>query len=244
MKMELLVYTKLYREKFEKERFLCENDLLLAVLEGAFTVESESGPITVEAGQAFHFSANKQYERRILSPLTMVLFRYRSDTPLFNTEHLIFRDIRRVRSTLALAKDCAQLPDALRRRAHLLCDLAQQYAIEQSTGGTPRGDARMLQAEKRLQESIQSELSIRMLAEECGLSHVQLIRRFRAAFGHTPSEHLCALRLERAKELLLQTALPIKEIAKECGFENEYYFSNFFKKRTRLSPSAFRAMVP
>ena len=102
----------------------------------------------------------------------------------------------------------------------------------------------MAELEKRLRETMATDISIRALAEECGLSHVQMIRRFRSAFGHTPSEHLCALRLERAKELLLQTALPVKTIARDCGFENEYYFSNFFKKHEGLSPSAYRAMIP
>ena len=43
--------------------------------------------------------------------------------------------------------------------------------------------------------------------------------------------------------LLTDTDLLIKEIAYACGFENEYYFSNFFKKHTTLSPSAFRASL-
>ncbi len=242
--MELLVYTRLFREKFQKESFLCENDLLLAVLEGAFEVQGVGGIVRVEANQAFHFFKNRQYERRVLSPLTMALFRYRSESPIFDREHLVFRDIQRFRSTLALANTCAQMTDATKRREHLLWDLAKQYEIERESGGILREDAKMMALEKRLREAIATDISLHALAEDCGLSHVQMIRRFRSAFGHTPSEHLYALRLERAKELLLQTALPIKEIARDCGFENEYYFSNFFKKHQGLSPTAYRAMIP
>jgi AraC-like DNA-binding protein len=242
--MELLVYTRLFREKFQKERFLCENDLLLTVSEGAFEVRWDGGTACVEANQAFHFFKNKPYERHILSPLTMALFRYQSENPIFDREHLIFRDIQRFRSTLTLANVCAQMADATKRREHLLWDLAKQYEIERESGGILREDAKMTEVEKRLRETIATDISIRALAEECGLSHVQMIRRFRSAFGHTPSEHLYALRLERAKELLLQTAHPVKKIARDCGFENEYYFSNFFKKHEGLSPSAYRAMIP
>ena len=32
------------------------------------------------------------------------------------------------------------------------------------------------------------------------------------------------------------------EIAAMCGFDNEYYFSNFMKKQTGMSPSVFRTM--
>ena len=242
--MELLVYTRLFREKFQKESFFCENDILLAVLNGAFEVQRDGGAVLVEANQAFHFFKDKPYERRVLSPLTMVLFRYQSEHPIFDREHIVFRDIRRFRSTLALANACAQMTDAIKRREHLLWDLAEQYEIERESGDIRREDAKMAELEKRLRETMATDISIRALAEECGLSHVQMIRRFRSAFGHTPSEHLCALRLERAKELLLQTALPVKTIARDCGFENEYYFSNFFKKHEGLSPSAYRAMIP
>ena len=99
----------------------------------------------------------------------------------------------------------------------------------------------MLAVEKRIRESVTKGISVAALAKESSLSHVQLIRRFRSAFGCTPSERIKQLRLERAKELLMQTVIPIKEVAYDCGFENEYYFSNFFKKNTGLSPTEFRS---
>jgi AraC-like DNA-binding protein len=46
--------------------------------------------------------------------------------------------------------------------------------------------------------------------------------------------------MQKAKELLTGSSLQIKEIANACGFENEYYFSNFFKKHIKMSPSDFR----
>ena len=59
----------------------------------------------------------------------------------------------------------------------------------------------------------------------------------------TPTEYVSFLRLQKAKRLLIDTDLLIKEIAAECGFSNEYYFSNFFKKRTELSPQNFRKEI-
>lgn len=44
-----------------------------------------------------------------------------------------------------------------------------------------------------------------------------------------------------AKRMLQSTDLSIKEIAFELGFTDHAYFSNFFKKQTGASPSAFRA---
>lgn len=240
--MELLVYTKLFREKFQKESFLCENDLLLVVHSGAFKVRIGDTWVRTEENQAFHFFKNKRYERRILSPLTMSLFRYESKKALFPTEHLVFRDTARVRSTVALCEGCASLPDAAARRAHYLSDLALQYEAERISH-LQREDRAMLYAEKRMNEMLSEEISIPALAKECALSNVQFIRRFRKAFERTPSAHIALLRLDRAKGLLAETDLPIKQIARCCGFENEFYFSSFFKKHTALSPSAYRTMI-
>ncbi len=242
--MELLVYTRLFREKFQKESFQNENDILLCVLEGAFEVKADARWLCIEKNQAFLFRKGKQYERRILRPMTLMLFRYESSTPLFPCEHLVFRDTTRFASTLALCEKCGGRKDALQKRAQLLLDLSLQYEIEaEERSAYPKDDMAMQRIAQRMRECIDKEISIVALAKECALSHVHLIRRFKKAFGRTPSEYIAHLRLERARALLSQTDMQIKALAKECGFENEYYFSNFFKKHTGLAPTVFRSMT-
>ena len=80
------------------------------------------------------------------------------------------------------------------------------------------------------------------LASKSGLSYVQFLRRFKAYTGLTPSDYLTSVRLQKAKMLLSNSTLLVREIAYACGFENEYYFSNFFKKHTATSPTAFRLL--
>lgn len=46
--------------------------------------------------------------------------------------------------------------------------------------------------------------------------------------------------LTHAKWQLLHTLRPVKEIAREVGFDDELYFSRFFKKATSISPAFFR----
>ncbi len=242
--MELLVYTKLSRERFQKESFQSENDILLCVLEGAFEVKSDAKRICVEKNQAFLFRKGVAYERRILRPMKLLLFRYESDPPLFPCEHLVFRDTARFASTLALCEKCGGRRDALQKRSQLLLDLSLQYEIESGERRAhQKDDAAMHRVAQSMRERIDREISVVALAKECALSHVQLIRRFKKAFGCTPSEYIAHLRLERARALLSQTDMQIKAVAKECGFENEYYFSNFFKMRTGLCPTAFRSMT-
>ena len=46
-----------------------------------------------------------------------------------------------------------------------------------------------------------------------------------------------------AKKLLHLTYKSIKEIAQELDFEDEFYFSRYFKKEVGLSPKQFRDSV-
>ena len=239
--MELIGCTRLYREKFNEEHFRNEDHVLLLVLEGSFFVKSEAGDFQVERLQGFHFHKGATYERRIAAPMTMLVFRYRSDAPLFENSHLIFKDTARVCSTAALFSSCENLADARKIRAHLLLDLANQYAVERSAGDFhPVRDARILKAEQILRGGTDAAPSIAALAEECGLSHAQFIRLFKESLGQTPSDYIASQKLERAMELLSQSDLSVKRISEICGFENQYYFSNFFKRRVGCAPSVYR----
>lgn len=48
--------------------------------------------------------------------------------------------------------------------------------------------------------------------------------------------------IEAKRELYL-TNKPVKEIASELGYDDEFYFSRFFKKNTSITPSYFRKTV-
>lgn len=60
-------------------------------------------------------------------------------------------------------------------------------------------------------------------------------------FTHTTlHQFIINLRLERAKELLSAGEPPNnREIAQRCGFENEYYFYEFFKNQTGMTPREY-----
>jgi AraC-like DNA-binding protein len=48
--------------------------------------------------------------------------------------------------------------------------------------------------------------------------------------------------IEAKRELYL-TSKPVKSIAYELGFDDEYYFSRFFKKNADISPQLYRETV-
>jgi AraC family transcriptional regulator, transcriptional activator of pobA len=46
-----------------------------------------------------------------------------------------------------------------------------------------------------------------------------------------------------AKRELYLTSKPVKAIAYELGFDDEYYFSRFFKNKAEVSPQLYRETV-
>jgi AraC-like DNA-binding protein len=247
MNVRLLVGTKLYREKFSVESFSTKNDILLFVKSGSFYFESEHGGYTVDENHCSLFKKGILYTRKIIKPLTFYLFRYVSDYDLFSKEHIVFSNTERIKSSFEIL-DMADR-DRMRDRHlcyhHILMDLAYLHSLEERSCEPLQftEDEVMENAAAMIQSKLLSDLSLADVAKRSGLSYVQFIRRFKAYTGRTPSEYLNEMRIQRAKSLLSDSGSMIREIAEACGFSDEYYFSNFFKKQTGYSPSAFRKTI-
>ncbi|MEO5564248.1 MAG: helix-turn-helix domain-containing protein [Chitinophagaceae bacterium] len=70
-----------------------------------------------------------------------------------------------------------------------------------------------------------------------------LARITKVHFNKTPT-HLIAERIViEAKRELYLTSKPVKTIAWELGFDDEYYFSRFFKVNAEVSPQLYRETV-
>jgi AraC family transcriptional regulator, transcriptional activator of pobA len=65
----------------------------------------------------------------------------------------------------------------------------------------------------------------------------------KAHFNKTPSELIHERIIIEAKRELYLTNKAIKEIAGELGFDDEFYFSRFFKNNTTVSPQVYRERV-
>ncbi len=66
-------------------------------------------------------------------------------------------------------------------------------------------------------------------------------RCFKEETNMTPLEYLTSLRIGEAKELLIRSTFrSVEEVSDRCGFNDCFYFSKVFKKRTGLSPRDYR----
>lgn len=84
-------------------------------------------------------------------------------------------------------------------------------------------------------------LDPKKLLRKSGRSVSQTIRVFKKEFGTTPYASFLDRRIKAAKCLLRSTSRPVKEIALLLGWENPSYFARFFKRKTKMTPSEYRA---
>lgn len=95
-------------------------------------------------------------------------------------------------------------------------------------------------ARLRIRESLESDVTIQMIAEELGVSYSNFRKLFKEYTGLSPATYQQELRLLRAKELLTTTELSIKEIAYRLNFESPDYFSAKFKAKMGFKPSEIK----
>jgi AraC-like DNA-binding protein len=91
-----------------------------------------------------------------------------------------------------------------------------------------------------IQQHFQETWSVGRMADMLNLSTSRFSVLYQTFFKISPNEDLIVRRIEEAKILLLNTRSGIEQIAVDCGFKSIYYFSRIFKKRTGVSPEAFR----
>lgn len=72
------------------------------------------------------------------------------------------------------------------------------------------------------------------------LSPNALSKKIKSQFNKTPSRIIQERVILEAKKQIHLTRKSMKEIAAELNFEDEFYFSKYFKKHTGVSPTQFR----
>lgn len=102
-------------------------------------------------------------------------------------------------------------------------------------------DKIVLKIQDWMENNYTSSVAIGELGEQFGLSSRSLIRRFNSTTGMSPSGYLQAVRADSACKLLVQTDKTVADITLAVGYEDVSSFCKFFKDKTGLSPSSYRA---
>ena len=94
-----------------------------------------------------------------------------------------------------------------------------------------------------ISERYQDPITLRELAEQCGMNSNYFCRAFKEFTGMTPVEYLNFYRVESACERILKAEESITEIAFLCGFNDFSYFIKVFKKYKGITPSQYAKKI-
>lgn len=116
-------------------------------------------------------------------------------------------------------KICSKLQDSVSKYHESLCEAAVKYILKHYEN---------------------SDLGLNEIAESLQISPAYLSTLFKQCRNQNISTFLTDTRIDAACQLLLNTSLSLKVISTQVGYSNQYYFSSCFKKKTGVTPSAYR----
>ena len=259
--MQLRYISHMYWHR--KEQFLLEQDryaawTLFAVESGRFRFKIQGHQGEAGAGDIVVCPPQTLFVREVIETVSFHFFHYDveergagtivSDVPGIGAGLWRILDAGRLDTTFRYIHSAKEREELTRgvKLEHLLRDLlflADEARQAEGAAGMehePQADEQMEEARRWLDQQALRGSGIRDLATLLELTPVQLTRRFRAAHGMNPQDYATELRIREAGRLLSGTRLALHEIAARCGYENGYYLSRVFRKKTGLNPSEYR----
>ena len=105
-------------------------------------------------------------------------------------------------------------------------------------------DALFLKFLEKVRTQFRHAPTLATLAQQLQSNEAKLNELAKLHAGKTAQMVIYGLVTSEAKRLLTYEKLSVKEVAAELGFNDPFYFSNFFKKHTGVSPKGYRDKVP
>lgn len=123
----------------------------------------------------------------------------------------------------------------------ILTTCATLYPINENSLNKGKGQILVKRFFHVLEENYQRNLSLSEYAGMIGITTNHLTQTVKLLTGKTSSQIIRSKQLLEIKRLLLHTNLNVSEIAAQLNFEDQSYFTKFFKRETGLTPLQYRA---
>jgi AraC family transcriptional regulator len=104
----------------------------------------------------------------------------------------------------------------------------------------PISSAKMRRVVDFIEENLDRDLSLEVMAAEAEISPLYLPRAFKTATGQSPHQYVLQRRIQKARNLLMSTDIPIADIALAVGFSSQSHLSNWFLRLVGVSPASYR----
>lgn len=123
----------------------------------------------------------------------------------------------------------------------ILTTCSSLYEVGESHLNKGKGQILVKRFFHLLEENHQKNFSINEYAALMGITPNHLTQTVKLLTGKTSSQIIKSKQLLEIKRLLVHTNLSVSEIASQLNFEDQSYFTKFFKRETGLTPLQYRS---
>src|SRR5699024_8569670 len=98
-------------------------------------------------------------------------------------------------------------------------------------------------AKHYINQNYRDPITLDILSKVGNINKYYLAHTFKQDIGISPIEYLNQVRIKEAQTLLETTNYTIAEVARFNGYSSQSFFSQAFKRKVKLTPSAYRRLV-
>jgi len=132
-------------------------------------------------------------------------------------------------------------PEMLRSILDLiLTTCAARYQVSENMLNKGKGQILVKRFFHLVEENHQKNLSLSDYSGLIGVTPNHLTQTVKLLTGKTSSQIIKAKQLMEIKRLLVHTNLSVSEIANQLNFDDQSYFTKFFKRETGITPIQYR----
>lgn len=220
---------------------------LYLIREGRGLLQTEKEQVTLEPGRAYLLPAGVPCSYCCEDRLTLLAFHFdllRADQTdlLEKVDCLPVVDFEPERIE-ALHRVCQESGYGSAVRVintiqNILLDMSEEYPLRWDD--QPAYSPCVARTIARIHETLSAQLRIEELAQQEFISRSYLSRQFCLEVGMPVKRYVHMQLVNMAQWRLINTADSVEKISNDLGFCNPFYFSEFFKKRCRVSPLQYR----
>nr|WP_282628513.1 helix-turn-helix domain-containing protein [Empedobacter sedimenti] len=173
-----------------------------------------------------------------------ILFNSIYETPFVHVSDTIYGEIQWIVDKLKPLQNATFSYESTVTKTYLQLILAlssREKQLQNETNSTKITDS--LNFYNLLENSFTNEKSVAFYADYYHLTVDVFSKKIKKNYGKTPSKLIQERLILEAKKQIHLTHKSIKEVASYLGFEDEFYFSRYFKKEVGVSPKIFREQV-